>query len=231
MRLGNMAAARRRGCDLFAARPFEGSGTSLYVTVGDAVQYRRLHLGSQQALNGVPAITKTARVANVSDPDDEIAYSLPAALHGEQITIDIRRHADGWENLTSNAYTQTRVLDGSGDDDTGIIGTAILLETEILAGGIVRLRFRYLASPDGLQPVTFTAVRTAGPTSPADASIDYDESRQVFEIDTPPLSDASAYTYKITATNGATTIDLLTGITFTADATGPTAPTGTAEEW
>lgn len=230
-RVPSIAAKRRRGLTVFTARPFAGNGTSLYVSIGATVQYRNLRVIARRPARGLPAVTKTSRVANVSDPTAEIAYSLPAALASQEITIDVRRHADDWENLTNNAYTQTRILDGSRDDDTGILGTAILLETEIRAGGIVRLRFRYLASPDGLQPVTFAAVRTVGPTSPDDVSIDYDETRQVFEIDTPALSDASPYTYKITATNGAVSIDLLTGITFTADATGPTAPSGSALQW
>lgn len=230
-RVASIAAKRRRGMTVFTAQPFDGSGTSLYVTVGSAVQYRELRVISRSP-RPLPAITKTSRVAAAADPAVSIEYSLPAGLASQQIAVDVRRYADDWEQLNDNAYIQTRVLDASRDDDTGILGTAQLLSTEIRAGGIVRLRFRYLPSASGLTPETFTASRTAGPTTPDDVAIVYDSTAPFQEIDTPALSDASAYTYKITAASGAVTLDVLTGITFTADASGPPAPiAGSAEKW
>ncbi len=55
---------------------------------------------------------------------------------------------------------------------------------------------------------------------------------QVIEIDTPALLDSGPYTYKIQASLSAVTDDVLTGVSVTADATGPDAPaSATAEAW
>jgi len=229
----SIAQKRRRGVSVFTAQPFDGSGVSLYASVGNAVQYRRLKLVTKIQPRQLPSIAKTTRVAAAADPATEIEYTLPAALVNQTVTYDVRRYQDDVENITDNAFTRTVTTDSSGDDVTTIIGTAELLNTELRAGGVVRLRFRYDHSESGLPPVTFAAVRTAGPTTPDDAEATYIERQQIYEIDTPALPDDSgAYTYKITATNGATTVDLLTGITFTPDASGPSAPSsGTAEAW
>lgn len=217
------------------AEPFSGQGVSLYVTIGSSVQYRTLSLvsaglrGAERDIGAVVSNPKTTRVASASSPASTIAMAVDAAWYSQTIAVDARQYKDDVENETSDPRIIT--LDGSGNSVAEILGTATLLGSEQRDGGIVRIRFVWTPSEDGLQPDTFTAIRTAGPSSPANAAVSASTGRQLIEIDTPVLSDASAYTYKIQAASGATTLDILTGISITADATGPTAPSVTAVEW
>ena len=214
---------------IYTAAPFAGQGASLYVSIGTTVQYRDLSLDFGTSLGTLPDVTKTTRVDSVSSPAAGITFAIDPAWLGQTISVDVRTFKDDVENESTDF--QTIVLDGSGDETSTIDGTAELLDTDIRDGGVVRIRFTWTPGLTGLQPSTFTAIRTAGPTSPSNIVYTAGTGRQVIEIETGTLSDASAYTYKIQAASGATTLDVLTGITFTADATGPTAPTVTAEEW
>lgn len=213
-------------------KPFDGDGVSLYANAGNAVTYRH-----KRVLVGTPikggggtydpgnSMTKTARVASAASPTEQIAYSLPAGLASGNVAFNVRRYKDNVENTTTYGE-QVYTLDGSLDPTDSIYGTATLLATENRDGGVVRLRFSWAPSADGVTATKFTATRTAGPTSPADATVTISTGQTLIEIDTPALSDASAYTYKITAANSddSVTRDVLTGITFTADATGPVVP-------
>ncbi len=214
---------------IYTAAPFAGQGVSLYVSIGTSVQYRDQRLDTGQSLGEVAAVPKTTRVASAASPASTIAMAVDAAWYSQTIAVDVRQYKDDVENETSDPRIIT--LDGSGNSVAEILGTATLLDSEQRDGGIVRIRFVWTPSEDGLQPDTFTAIRTAGPSSPANASVSAGAGRQLIEIDTPVLSDASQYTYKIQAASGATTLDVLTGISITADATGPTAPSVTAVEW
>lgn len=222
-----------------AAQPFIGSGVSLYAALGSTLNYRNRRIiraaikGTSGETNLGGTIAKTTRVASVSDPATEISYTFPVSWQGEQVAINLRTYADGVENADiSGLRVVTLAVDGS--LESAIVGTATLLSTQQRDGGVVRIRFRW-DQGDGLEPVTFQAIRTAGPTSPSSAETDYlgsGPSQGVHEIDTPALSDAAAYTYKITAVNGSETLDCLTGIAITADATGPIAPvSGSATAW
>lgn len=232
----------------FNDRPFEGDGVSVYATLGAAVQYRNLRVlpvsrvrrrrnGTIKGSGGnhnlaAASVLKTARRTSVANPAATVDYVLPAAFNSQTVTFDVRRYKDDVENQSDNFRTVTVAVDSGGDDATGILGTAVLLSQEVRDSGIVRLRLAYNESADGVQPTVFRASRTAGPTSPAAATASYSPGQRLIEIDTPALSDASAYTYKITAENaaGTVTLDVLTGITVNADATGPATPTsGTAE--
>lgn len=237
----------------FTDAPFLGEGVSLYASVGQTVQYRNLRVltggtrrrrragwvkGSGGNHDIANSVTKTARVDSAADPATSIEWTLPAAFipggGNQEATFDVRRYKDNVENETYNSGTVTVPIDSSGDGQSTILGTATLIEVQIRDSGAVRIRFRYQPSLNGVQPTVFTAIRTAGPTSPSDVSITTDEGETDLEIDVASLSDSSAYTYKIQAANaaGSVTANILTGITFTADATGPTAPTaGTAEAW
>lgn len=225
--------------------PFTGSGASLYATSGTTVQYRAVRVlptsrrrgrygwikGTSQNHNiDATSVLKTTRRASAASPAESIDYTLPVSFASQTVTFDVRQYADDVESEVDNFRTQTITFDGSLEDTTGILGTAELIDTEALAGGIVRIRFRYYEEIDGVQPTQFVAVRTAGPTSPANVTVSYTAGQGLVEIETAALSDASAYTYKIRAENGSTTKDVLTGIIFTADATGPSAPgSGSAE--
>lgn len=245
-RVRNLTAA-------FNDAPFSGSGgTSLYATAGTSVRYRNVRVlsgggrrrrrkGYVKGSGGVhdlsaASVLKTARIDSATDPTDEFTTALPASLipgsGTANVTFDVRRFALNVENESDNFRTVTVEVDSSGDIVAAILGTGTLLNLEVRAGGVVRIRFRYNSVLDGTVPTQFVASRTAGPTSPSDATVSYVSGQAVYEIDTPALSDASAYTYKITAEAGAVTSDILTGISVTADATGPSAPTsGVAEAW
>lgn len=221
---------------IFNHQPFTGAGVSLYVTAGSSVQYRNLRLIHGSILRGTEfdcggtSVLKTARKTFAASPVTEITATIDPS---DTYEVDIRTYRDNVENESDNYRTRSVTVDGSGDDTSTIQGTATLLDYEKRDGGIVRIRFQWEPAADGVQPDTFTAIRTAGPTSPANASVTVDAGiRLLVEIDTPVLSDASAYTYKIQASLSAVTADVLTGISVTADATGPAAPSGvTAEAW
>jgi len=225
---------------MFSAQPFSGSGASLYLASGvtdpgeNAIQFRKTRLFGNHFLRGPETaigstgITKTNRIDSVSDPTAEFSLSL-TGYENKTLRLQVRTFKDDVE-AEHNFRSAVVVIDGAGEDDTGILGTATLLSAQKRAGGIVRLRFIYNKALTGHQPDTFTAMRTAGPTSPADVPITaLDAPRVTYEIDTPALTDAGTYTYKIQASVGLITADVLTGISITADASGPPAPTsGTA---
>jgi len=224
---------------VFNDQPFSGQGVSLYVSIESSVQYRNIRLvgrGRRRARKhwikgaggnhdiAAASVLKTARVASVTYDTTECDYDLPASFANQTAIFEVRHYKDNVENLVSNYRTVSVELDANRDPVTAIHGTATLLAQEVRAGGIVRLRILWKPSLDGVQPTQFVATRTAGPTSPADATVSYSAGTKIVEIDTPALSDASAYTYMIRAENGATTKNVLTGITVTADASGPPAP-------
>ena len=216
--------------EIHNAQPFTGQGVSLYVTIGSTCQYRDQRIDTGSSLGADADVAKTARIDSASSPVTSITPTWNSDWEDETVSVDIRTYKDGVENESTN--WRTIAIDGTGDSLATISGTATLLGTQQRDGGIVRIRFAWTPAFTGLQADTFTAIRTAGPTSPADVEYVAGTGRQLIEIDTPALSDASPYTYKIQAASGATTLDILTGIAVTADATGPTAPTGlSAEAW
>lgn len=229
----------RLKCDntMYNDKPFTGDGYSLYATIGNTVQYRNKRLlcgnplGSAELDFGATSVLKTARRDTV-EPGD--TWSIPSAFNTETVTFDVRRYKDDVENETYNYRTVTLDIDGSGDGQADIYGTGTLVATEIQAGGIVVLRMRYYRADNGIQPNLFRLTRTAGPTAPADVTVSQTvvTPSDIITFTTGALSDSSAYTFKIVAENDSTTKDLITGISVTADATGPTAPsTATAEAW
>lgn len=212
-------------------KPFSGDGVSLYANAGNAVTYRNKRVlvgtpirGSGGTYNPGTSMTKTARVASAASPTEEIAWNIPSAFASGNVAMNVRRYKDNVENETSYGE-QIISLDGSLDPVDTIQGTATLLTLEKRDGGVVRIRFAWAPAADGVTATKFTAVRTAGPTSPADATVTITD-ETLIEIDTPALSDASTYTFKITAANSddSVTKDVLTGISVTADATGPVVP-------
>lgn len=227
---------------IFASdRPFEGQGISVYANVGETVLYRAprvvMHRHRRQRrvwikspeeripldADPIPKTLRRTVLTGTAGDELEIPLTLLAEWANETIVIDVRHYRDDVENLSDNFRTVRVDLDGDLDPDEEIRGTAVLLEPQIRAGGIVRLRWRWIPAIDGTQPTLFRASRTAGPTSPA-AVTTTARGAGLYEVDTPALNSA-AYTYKITAENGAITKDVLTGITFTADGTGPPAVT------
>lgn len=230
--------------------PFEGEGASLYAESGSSVQYRHpiflrgcslgkksfggtlakiteSRLRSDDALS-VP-LPRTLRVGFAASPTEEIDYTVPAAWYPGNVALALRTFKDGIENEDSSVKVVT--LNSDGEFDASLSGTAVVLSKEQRDGGVVRIRFSWV-NTGTLTPTSIKLIRTAGPTSPSDQTYSY-VGDGIYEIDTTALSDASAYTFKIqmVVASPSTTADVLTGISITADATGPDAPTGSAEAW
>lgn len=221
----------------FNDQPFTGAGVSLYVTIGTEIVYRYLRVvgGRRRGRNGWikgsgavrgfgSGVNKTARVSSAADPTAQIVYALPAALASQVVTFDVRRYDTNVENENDGFHTVTVTLDANRDAVSTINATAEVLSQEIREGGVVRLFLRVYETLDGTQPILVRATRTAGPSSPADATATYTAGQSVVEIDTPALLDSSAYTYTIRLENGAVTKSVVTGLSVTADATGPAVP-------
>ncbi|MBW3538755.1 MAG: hypothetical protein KY476_00645 [Planctomycetes bacterium] len=227
-------------------RPFAGEGVSVYAQLGTGpVTYRNLRLVGARRRRRKPirikgtggvhdlaaaSVLKTSRRTSAADPAVSQNWALPGswipAAGTQDVVFDVRRYADDVENESDNFRPRVVTIDTTGAGNDQILGTATLLDQTPLAGGIVRLRLAYQPHRDGIQPTVFRATRTAGPTIPADATVTVDAGTRLAEIDTPALSDAAPYTYTIRAENAAGTVtkDLLTGVSVTADATGPPAP-------
>lgn len=212
------------------AQPFGGQGASLYVTAGSEVQYRRLVLGPRRRvlrLGWSGRNSKTLRVASdTGSSGDQIDFALSLSGYAAgAYAADVRHYLDDVENLTTNANILQFAIDGSQAQVEGVLGTATWLTPETLAGGVVRLRWAWHPSPYGTQPDTFRLAFTAGPTSPADITTTIITGLFDYEVNTDALSDASAYTVSLKAERGAVSTTLLSGKTFTADATAPATPT------
>lgn len=212
---------------MFGNRPFETEGVSLYLAAdatdpgASAIRYRNHRMEHSPSL-GTVRTSKTNRVAFQAAPTESFTLDV-SAYAGQSLRLQLRPCLDDVE-LEVSQGTRLLTLDGSGDDATGVAGSLILLETQIRAGGDVRIRTRYTPSASGVQPTSFTASRTAGPTTPANVTVTYSGGDVYLDFDLVGLSSASAYTFKIFATASAVNYDMLTGISVTADNTGPTAP-------
>lgn len=221
---------------MFAHRPFEGEGYSLYANVGTSVKYRNTRIlcdgviGSVELAYGATNVEKTARKQEITAGG---TYTMPAAFDSQTVTFDVRHFKDDVENETTNYNTATVDIDGSGNTISKIYGTATHIHTEARAGGICKIYIRYKAAKNGIQPKLFRLTRTAGPSAPADVTVSkVVNGQEVIEFITSALSDASAYTFKVVAENDSTTLDIITGLSVTAAATGPAAAsTATAEVW
>ena len=224
---------------ILSESPFAVTGTSLYVSAGSVVRYRRSRICPRRGTRplrgtGRDSYTswpKTLRRDFVADPATEFSYTLPAELLGTAIAVDVRTCEAGVENESTGFRVLSLNVDGDGDGVPSIAGSATPLAYEALAGGIVRVRFLWIAGLGGLVPSQFRLLRTSGPTSPAAIVQAYDGELLV-EIETLALSDSAPYTYTIRAENGAVTSDVLTGYVVQADASGPPAVSSvTSRAW
>jgi hypothetical protein len=233
--------ARLRGRKVtFNDHPFTGEGYSVYGTAGTSVQYRNLRLIHGSWVKGgggnhdvdAKSVLKTARRG--SQATGPISVAIPSSFASTTSTWDVRHYEDDVEAESDNYRTRSMLLNANRTEVLQILGTGQEIGTEARAGGIVRIRFAYKASRNGIQPTVMRALATAGPTSPDDATVSFSTGygyvtpyRRVVEVDTPVLSAASAYTYTIRAENsdGTVTKDLITGISVQAVAAGPAAAT------
>ena len=164
--------------------PYAGSlGAALYLAAVDpdsdadpsVIEYRRCRTfdGADGFISGVDgmfdlgasSVPKSPAVAFIDSPDDEFRYSIPVDWHGKTIWAQVRTHAADYENET--LYRPRKItLDGSGDDDTPVYGTATILAAEKRDDGGLRVRFSFTASRTGATPTAFTLTSTLETLTP-----------------------------------------------------------------
>lgn len=175
--------------------------------------------------NGLP---KSPAIAFVDSPTAEIRYPIPVEWHGKTIWAQVRTHAQDYENETLYRPRQI-TLDGSGDDDTPVYGTATILAAEKHNDGGLRVRFSFTASRTGATPTAFTLTKATGTRTIAPGSVDYVADGRTYEVDVAGLTDAEAYTFTLSATHAGGSTDLAT-VAFTGDSSGPPAVIAAAVE-
>lgn len=226
----------------FTDRPFEGEGLSLYATAGQRVQYRNLRVlgtcSKQRSRTGwikagtnhnlaAASVLKTARRgfleaaagATVSPTLDLTQFP---ELAGGAVAFDVRHFREDVENETDNAGIVRADVDGAFLEVLEIRGVAQLIATEVRAGGVVRFRWRWIPADDTTPPEQFRWLRTAGPTLPPDFVV-ASFGAGLYELDSTPLADSAPYTFMLRAEVGIVSLDLLSGVTVQADASGPPA--------
>lgn len=235
---------------IFDQRPFAGGrGASLYIGDGDpladpgpgCIAYRRNTIldGADSLVPyldevldlGAASVPKTLAVAQVEEPVDELPYTIPAELFDRVVWAQVRTFQDHVEN--ESIYRPRRiVLDGSGDVENRILGSAAVVQKLALDGGGLRVDFVWTSVRDGTQPIQFALVRTAGPTSPSTATVLAVAGQRNYSITITGLQNAGAYTFRLDAEAGLVADTLISGITFSADAAGPPSVSGvTATEY
>lgn len=219
----------RSGHAIDNAQPFAGQGASLYVTAGETVRYRRMRIAPRgrtvlrQGWSGRnPKTTRVAVEAGVSDDTITFDWPLPPALADTALAVNVRHFRDGHEHLSIESVPLT--VDAVQEPVLEILGAAKWLMPEQRSGGVLRLRWRWLPSMDGVQPDQFRVEFTAGPDSPSDITLPIVDGVFEYATNTGPLLDSGPYTVRLSAESGATTAVLFTG-DVQADATGPAAPT------
>jgi hypothetical protein len=178
--------------------PFEGdAGAALYVspageTAARSVIYRNkrlLPIGPAVICDTFPAVGDgplglDAYVALVKSPDP-LTWPLPDDYVSSLFVVNVRPHADGLELDDISGAMLITTDDGEAAD--ALLGQAIVLGTTKLDGGGVRVWFRYVPAPTGLQPTDFRVEHAIEPTSvipamvPANGAHDYYAS--VFGLD------------------------------------------------
>jgi len=213
----------------FNHRPFAGGlGAALYVGIGSptAIRYRRglVPNGCDFAIWGPVSdfggeiVKKTLYVDTIKSPTAQFSYTIPAAYFGEELYFQIRSHEADIEN-ESIYRPQALQTDESGNGVNEIRGSGRILRVEKRDGGTLRIRFIYDSVRDGLQPTQFVITKTAGPGSVDPVAVTH-TGKRYYELDVPSLTDATEYTFQLTAENGSTTA-VLDSVTATADAAGP----------
>lgn len=221
---------------VFIHRPFAGSlGASLYVGAGEvSINYRRNRIldGADSLLVitgvtnlGAASFPKSQAVGKVTSPTAAINYTLPAGLLNTEVWGQVRTFANDYENET--VFRPRRLTtDGSGNPVGQILGRAKLIEAHVRDSGGMRLRFNWIPNRDGVQPATFSVVKTAGGGTVPTVTVSAVTGQREYSISVPSLSDGVTYTFALHAANGLVSATLLSGISFTAVASGPGAVTG-----
>jgi hypothetical protein len=215
--------------------PYSGQGANAYVN-GRYRNYRiltsrpQLRQGAEFPVGDATIPKDSASVGSATGVPEDVVMISPdlSAYSNSTIEVDVRHYKDDVE--CESIHSKKVSIDVSGDIESKIRGSYSLIDTNIRAGGIVRVKFLFAASLNGVSPETFSISRTAGPTSPTDVSVDY-EGSGVYEIETVALDDSSPYTFDILAINTTESVSRTLGpVTFTADDTGPAAATSVTAE-
>ena len=141
-------------------RPFAVKGASLYgvidATSGDEIIFRKLRHFAGVAICGAEAkhgttigVSKTTALARVADPTHEFAYTVPAAAASTTCFWQVRT-CEADVECETNALPSRTAIDATLDETPEMFGSAVLLSQEQRSGGVVRLRFAYRASLQGL---------------------------------------------------------------------------------
>jgi hypothetical protein len=209
-------------------KAFSGTGESIYVNTGTTVKHRRIRVSNRKAIRTDASLPtrltlRNKKVTSGTSTTVNIASLVPGS-GTQQIAVDVRPYASNIELITDQNGIRVITINSSGDGTDTIQGTATIISKTKYAGGIVRVKFRYTPSAQGVQPISFRLTRTAGPSSPTSTSVFYVSGQGLYEISTNILLDSSAYTFKLEGVRNSITKDLVTGISITADATAPSAP-------
>jgi hypothetical protein len=217
---------------ILAERPFQGGpGARLYVAAGEPTDiiYRPARAFDPKRLPLLPVLTRDLAVATCLEPDTELSYVLPPELIGVPISCQVRTFADDYENDTIYR-PRTVSSDDDGEDNTAILGTAVVVSVTKLDGGGMRLQFTYTVSRNGRMPDYFSVVKASGPGTVPITQVDYFD--RDYSVDVSGLVDAEDYTFDLIGHSGAVDTTLIAAIAFTADTMGPDAVTSLiAEEY
>lgn len=225
----------KRGMKIIPLRNrFEGGpGVSLYIGPPGVDDPEQIVFRKRRLLNGLswfPLLSWTGGgefflhdsiVAQVTCPTEEITYSLPATYDDVTFWVQVRTFEGGLEN--QSIYRSQRVtVDADQNGSSTIDGTAIITGVIKLDDGGLRVQWLWLPAVTGIQPTTFVIRQTSGPTVLSDVETSVDTDIVINEADVVGLQDAGLYGFNLLAVTGASS-RTLASVSFTADATGPTA--------
>lgn len=149
---------------------------------------------------------------------EQVVANLGASYTSVTFWMQLRVSEDSIEN--PQLYAPQRItVDGAQEESTTIDGTATIIGVEKRDSAGLRVRFEYHAALTGIQPLEFVLAKTSGTGTIADVSVALSAAPGPYTVDVSGLTDAAAYTFTLTAKNGATE-KLLATINFTADGDG-----------
>lgn len=212
-------------------------GVGLYLSPPDAagpeaIRYRNTRLYQSRSCLGVyvgdytPAkadLLNDATLVIVKEPATEIDYTLPAEylIEGTSFWSQLRVHEDGLEDEA--LYRPRQFVVGPEGEATAILGTAAVIRLVKLDGGGMRMLFEYLATLSGVQPESFVIRKTSGTGTIADVTVSAVAGQRDYSGDVLGLTGGAAYVFELLGLFDGDETSLISGIAFTADASGPAA--------
>lgn len=219
-------------------------GVGLYLSPPDAagselIRFRNTRLYPSRDCLGVYVgeyqpggedLLNDATLAVVKEPATELEYTLPAEylVEGTTFWAQLRVHEDGLEDDT--LYRPRQFVVGPAGEAETILGTAAVIRKVKLDGGGLRLVFEYVASLSGPQPESFLIRKISGTGTIADVEVSAVLGQRDYSADVAGLTGGAAYVFELLGVFDGEETSLISGITFTADAAGPTVLTVSYEE-